>query len=120
MHLAPQGGKRPMWVAGGGVPAEARCGRAPAGSGARVGGGPGREDLPSGEPGSLVGSGFPSSLHTGVPSFLVTPHTPVSVPFSSSMNCGSSYLVFLPPFSRNFPLKHLLKGIDSVRTLQTA
>ncbi|KAK1341568.1 hypothetical protein QTO34_017983 [Cnephaeus nilssonii] len=43
-----------MWVAGGGVTAEARCRRAPAGSGARVGGGPGREDLPSGEPGSLL------------------------------------------------------------------
>lgn len=94
MRLALLGGRKPMWAAGGGVRAEARCGRAPAGSGGRVGGGPGREGLPSGEPGSLVGSGFPDSVNTCVPSVLVAPHTPVSVPFNSSVNCGSSFLVF--------------------------
>lgn len=43
-----------MWVAGGGVLAEALCGHLPVGSSGRVGGGPGWEGLPSREPGSLI------------------------------------------------------------------
>lgn len=79
-------------VARGGVAAEACCGRVPTGACCCVGGSPGWEDLPFGEPESLVMSQYPSSLHPQVP-FLVPPHRPVSVPFSSSLNCcGSSFL----------------------------
>lgn len=61
-------------MAGGGVAAAARRGRVPAGGGDRSGRGPGWEDLPAGEQGTLATADLPTSLHTRVPCCLVTPH----------------------------------------------